>query len=104
MKLFATEGVSVVFVRVAILAIFGVFAVQNVTTLAQSEIPLHQITEDYIPFDVAWSPDGQFIAVGEIMGTHLYNSTLQETNFFSGDSIASITWNPDGTAFATAGG
>jgi WD40 repeat protein len=98
------EGYKVVFAYTTILVLLGVFVLQGITSLAQSEIPPHQITVNYTPFDVAWSPDGQFIAVGEIIGTHLYDTNLQELHFFSGDSIASIAWNPEGTAFATAGG
>ncbi len=53
---------------------------------------------------VAWSPDGQTIAVAGQFGIHLYTSSLQDaaTQFKNAGVVNNISWSPDSRKLASA--
>lgn len=55
-------------------------------------------------FEVAWSPDGQLLAVVSWQGIHLYDTrTLAAVRFIETDAIGAV-FSPDGLILASAGG
>ncbi|MBZ0317126.1 MAG: hypothetical protein K8L91_11960 [Anaerolineae bacterium] len=51
---------------------------------------------------VAWSPDGQIIAVAGSRGVWLYTSQLAQMGFIEGPALAEVAWSPDGTRLVGA--
>lgn len=53
---------------------------------------------------VAWSPDGQVIAVGSTVGIWLYSSTLEPAGLLAGHTRAAyaLDFSPEGTRLASA--
>jgi WD40 repeat protein len=50
--------------------------------------------------DVAWSPDGEMIAVASSIGVWLYTNAFEDVAFLESDGVEAISWNPDGRQIA----
>lgn len=96
----STRRVSVQFV----LALLALILSADFSVHAQQA--LHQIDLGLDLFDVDWSLDGQYLAVGSSNGVRVYSSSLQEIAILQGHTgnVTSVSWNNDGTLLASSGG
>jgi WD40 repeat protein len=73
---------------------------------AQGNAPVAEHSLKVDMFDMNWSPDGQLLAVATSAGVKLLNTQLAEVAMLQGHTgnVVSVTWKPDGTELASAGG
>jgi WD40 repeat protein len=65
----------------------------------QTQIPDGEIAAP----SLAWSPNGNWIAVSGVPGIRLYTSNLQLVTALTNDVITSIAWSPDSRSLASTG-
>lgn len=49
---------------------------------------------------LAWSPDGQTLAVGGVRGVWFYNAALERLRLLEGSEVRKLAWRPDGAVLA----
>src|SRR5512142_2363239 len=74
-----------------------------VKTGAESALPYLELTrpDRGRVFAVAWSPDGQYVAVGTEQGLWLYTDIFADVLHVTDKPIYALAWSPDGQVIAT---
>ena len=57
----------------------------------------------YYAWDLAWSPDGSWLATAGQNGVWVYNTTTWQVDFvlpLDTEGMDSVTWHPNGTLIA----